>query len=276
VRDGIYFSFANNTEVLNNHIHKVRYGLHYMYSDDNSFKGNVFENNVAGAALMFSKRIEFYQNVFARCRGFRAYGILYQSMDETLARDNLIIDNSRGIFFDNCNFNQFIYNDIVDNDLALQLMGNGEGNSIVKNNFINNLGNLVVDVRESSTIWVEETGGNFWTEYRGFDLNGDGKGDKPYSIQNVFQVLESDIPEIRFYLHSPAAEILEVAERALPILELGSEKDVAPFMKPIHNDEVPWEKTEALKALPSPLWAIMFILIAAMVITLFQRYIKIS
>jgi nitrous oxidase accessory protein len=261
VRDGIYFSFANKTDVCKNRILNVRYGLHYMYSDDNVFSDNVFEKNVAGAALMYSKRIQFHRNVFARCRGFRAYGILYQSMDETVARDNLIIDNSRGIFFDNCNFNQFIRNDVVDNDLALQMMGNGEENVITQNNFINNLSSLVLDARQTQTLWAAEDGGNHWSTYDGYDLDGNGRGDVPHTIQNVFQVLESDIPEIRFYLHSPAAEMLEVAERALPILELGHEKDEAPLMRPSKNDRVPWTEAEGLRLASSPAWAAVYLMV---------------
>jgi nitrous oxidase accessory protein len=259
VRDGIYFSFAHHTNVADNHIHNVRYGLHYMYSDDNIFINNLFENNVAGAALMYSKKIEFYKNIFARCRGFRAYGILYQSMDDSQAHHNLIIDNSRGLFFDNCNSNHFFNNDVVDNDLALQIMGNGENNSIVQNNFVNNLGALVMDVKKTSTVWLDESGGNFWTSYKGYDLDGNGQGDLPHTIQNVFQVLESEIPEIRFYLHSPSAEILEIAERALPILKLGLERDDAPMMKAIQNKDIPWDKTAILEAGSNPGWAILFV-----------------
>ena len=104
-RDGIYFSFADNTSVEGNQIHNVRYGLHYMYSDDNYFYNNRFEHNIAGAALMYSKRINFEKNIFAHNRGYRAYGVLYQSCDFCTASDNLIIDNTRGIYFDASNFN---------------------------------------------------------------------------------------------------------------------------------------------------------------------------
>jgi len=259
VRDGIYFSFANETEVFENHVHQVRYGLHYMYSDDNNFTDNLFENNVAGAALMYSKRIFFKKNVFARCRGFRAYGILFQSMDYSGATENLIIDNSRGVFFDNCNFNDFHNNIVVDNDLAIQLLGNGEENKVLQNNFINNLSSLVVDGKNSNTIWSDKAGGNYWSDYEGYDLNGDGLGDVPHKIQNVFQVLETKIPEIRFYINSPAAGILEVAEHALPILELGTEKDTKPFFKPIEL-EMPWSKTERLELAASPVFAFWYLL----------------
>ena len=37
----------------------LRYGLHYMFSDDNVFEDNPFENGAAGTALMYSKRIVF-------------------------------------------------------------------------------------------------------------------------------------------------------------------------------------------------------------------------
>ena len=62
-----------------------------MYSDSNSFEDNLFDHNVAGAALMFSKEISFKRNIFAHCRGFRAYGILLQSVEYCTAESNLIL-----------------------------------------------------------------------------------------------------------------------------------------------------------------------------------------
>jgi len=240
VRDGIYFSFANSTTIERNHIHHVRYGLHYMYSNDNSFYDNLFENNVAGAALMYSEDIVFARNTFARCRGFRAYGILLQSMSRITARENLIVDNSRGIFMNNADSCVIESNDVVNNDLAIQLNGGCDGNLFVSNNFINNLSDLLLDVSDLETRWADAGGGNYWSSYRGYDLDRDGTGDLPYPIQNVFQILETRVPEVRFYLLSPAAEVLKAAERALPILRLGDAQDPRPAMFPIANSEVPW------------------------------------
>ncbi|MCP4203528.1 MAG: nitrous oxide reductase family maturation protein NosD [bacterium] len=244
VRDGIYFSFADDTRVSKNHIHEVRYGLHYMYSNRNVFEDNLFERNVAGAALMYSNDIRFVRNVFARCRGFRAYGILYQSMDDTRAEQNLILDNSRGFFLNNSGQNFLLNNDVVDNDLAIQLNGDGGGNVIAGNNFVNNLSDLLLDIGEVAIEWTDERGGNYWSGYRGYDLDGDGIGDRPHTIQNVFQVLESDYPEVRFYLLSLAAEVLEIAERTLPILDLERAGDSAPRLRPWANEEVPWSQVQ--------------------------------
>ena len=80
-RDGVYFSFVDRTEVRDNEIEGVRYGLHYMYSDDNRFEGNVFRDNAAGAALMNSKGIVLRHNRFLANQGHRSYGILLQTVE---------------------------------------------------------------------------------------------------------------------------------------------------------------------------------------------------
>lgn len=260
VRDGIYFSFANETAIGGNHIHDVRYGLHYMYSNDNVFTDNLFEHNVAGAAIMYSERITFSRNTFARCRGFRAYGILLQSTSEVISRENLILDNSRGIFMNNTDASLFEGNDIADNDLAVQLNGGCDGNRFSGNNFIGNLTELLLDVSDIETRWAGDDGGNHWSAYRGYDLDRDGLGDVPFGIQNVFQVLESDVPEVRFYLLSPAAEVLKAAEDALPILRLGDARDPAPRMGAVANEGVPWKGARELSLEPSRGWAVFYLL----------------
>ncbi len=98
-----------------------------------------------------------------------------------------------------------------------------------------------MDVSDRKTDWADAEGGNYWSRYRGYDLDHDGLGDVPFSIQNVFQVLESKVPEVRFYLLSPAAEVLKAAEQALPILRLGDSEDPLPKILPLDNHEVPWD-----------------------------------
>ncbi len=263
VRDGIYFSFAHETRVWDNHVHQVRYGLHYMYSNDNTFENNLFERNVAGAALMYSEDIRFTGNVFARCRGFRAYGILFQSMKRVSAEDNLVLDNSRGIFMNNSSFGRIVGNDIVDSDLAIQLNGGCDENLFTKNNFIGNLSQLLLDTSDRSTRWSESGRGNYWSSYRGYDLNRDGIGDLPYEIQNVFQQLEGRHPEVRFYVLSPAARILEVAERALPILAQRDAVDSHPLQRPEANANAAWARVEQRVGAPSPVGATLLVLLLA-------------
>jgi len=264
VRDGIYFSFAHETRIVRNRIHHVRYGLHYMYSNHNAFEQNVFTDNVAGAALMYSSDIDFTGNVFARCRGFRAYGILYQSMEDTRAEENLILDNSRGIFLNNSRGNVIRHNDVVSNDLAMTLNAGGGENLITANNFIDNLSELLLDVGEVEVSWIEEGSGNYWSRYHGYDLDGDGVGDVAHTIQNVFQVLENGTPEARFYLLSPAAEILELMEKTFPILELGRARDEAPRFNPVRNAGVPWSRVPRGTPATSPVAAAVYLVVSVL------------
>lgn len=242
-RDGIYFSFAHRTEIRDNRIHHLRYGLHYMYSDSNIFEDNLFEYNVAGSALMYSKHISFKRNVFAHCRGFRAYGILLQSVDHCEATDNLILDNTRAIFLDDANYNRFESNDIVQNDLAVQINASCEENTFVRNNFISNLAEVTMDVSVMEYIhWSENDTGNFWSGYHGYDIDDDGIGDIPYQLQSVFEYLERDNPAVRFYLYSPASQLLAVAEKRLPIFRKVTVEDTRPVFRLLDNNEVPYDR----------------------------------
>jgi len=99
-RDGIYLSFVDGSEVRDNDIQHVRYGLHYMYSDRNRFERNLFTDNAAGAALMFSKGLTLAANRFVANRSHRAYGLLLQSVDDTTIADNEIAGNTLGLFME--------------------------------------------------------------------------------------------------------------------------------------------------------------------------------
>jgi nitrous oxidase accessory protein len=96
VRDGLYLQNASKGTVRGNVARDVRYGLHYMFSDDNLFEDNTFENGAAGTAIMYSERIVFRRNRFLRNRGFASVGLLFQGCDDVLAEHNLVADNARG------------------------------------------------------------------------------------------------------------------------------------------------------------------------------------
>ena len=57
VRDGFYIQSSSHGVIRGNVARDLRYGLHYMFSDDNVFEDNRFENGAAGTALMYSRRI---------------------------------------------------------------------------------------------------------------------------------------------------------------------------------------------------------------------------
>ena len=106
-RDGFYIQSSANGLVAHNLVSDVRYGLHYMFSDDNVFEDNAFERSAAGAALMYSKRLVFRRNRFLHNRGFASVGLLMQACDDVVAEDNLIADNARGVFLEGTHHDVF-------------------------------------------------------------------------------------------------------------------------------------------------------------------------
>ena len=78
--------------------------------------------------------------------------------------------------------------------------------------------------------------GNYWSDYTGYDLDGDSVGDVPFRIQNIFEYLEGSYPRIRLYLNSPAAQSIVAAENSFPIIEGSNQFDPRPLMYPVKTD----------------------------------------
>ncbi len=239
VRDGFYIQNANHTWIENNESFNVRYGLHYMYADSNVFLNNRFYDNVAGAAIMYSRGIVMRNNVFAHNRGFASFGILFQDCHGLTADSNVITDNVVGMFFEASTDNQFRNNVVAQNDVALQMFQNSINNTFSENNFVDNLSPLAIVGKRTESHWNVNGRGNYWSSYDGYDLDGDGIGDIPMKIQNVFQYLEGQNANVRLYLYSPASQALAVAAKAFPIININEEADEHPLMRPLDFHSMP-------------------------------------
>jgi nitrous oxidase accessory protein len=249
MRDGMYLQNADQSVIRGNHVFDLRYGLHYMYSNDNIFEDNIFENNIAGAAIMYSRRIQFRRNAFLHNRGFSSFGILFQDSQDCIAEQNLIADNVIGIFMESLRHSRFERNLITANDTAIEAFASAEQNDFSRNNFVSNLSPIRVIGRSSNTNWERNGIGNYWSEYRGYDLDGDGVGDVPFRVQNLFEHLESNRPRMRIYFFSPAAQALAAAEEGFPILALSREFDPHPLMHPVDiGIKIPETQTARLSA----------------------------
>ena len=235
-RDGFYIQNAHHTLIEGNEAYGIRYGLHYMYADSNIFLGNAFHNNMAGAAIMYSRGIRMRHNLFSHNRGFSSFGILFQDCHGLEADSNVIADNVVGMFFEASTDNSFSHNIIAQNDVALHMFQNSVNNTFTENNFIDNLSPLSLVGKRTESHWSKHGRGNYWSSYDGYDIDGDGIGDVPMKIQNVFQYLEGQNANLRLYLYSPASQALAVAAKAFPIININEEADAYPLTRPVSND----------------------------------------
>ncbi len=234
-RDGIYIQSASQGTIRGNVARRLRYGLHYMNSDDNVFEDNLFEQSAAGAVLMFSKRIQFRRNRFIHNRGFASVGLLFKDLDDSVAEDNLIADNARGVFLEGSSRNLFRRNVLAQSDIAIVLYGSSSENRFEGNAFIGNLSPLALFARRTDTRFD----GNYWSDNDATDLDGDGRSDRPYTLGSLFDHLRGNLTAADLMAQSPAALALSAAERAFPVLEAIQVADGSPLARPPLLPDVP-------------------------------------
>jgi nitrous oxidase accessory protein len=103
-RDGIYFEFVTNSVIWRNiSVHNIRYGLHFMFSNDDAYFSNIFENNGAGVAVMYTKNVVMMNNTFKDNWGDAAYGLLLKDISDATIFNNRFINNTSAIFMDGGN-----------------------------------------------------------------------------------------------------------------------------------------------------------------------------
>ncbi|MGH7799143.1 MAG: nitrous oxide reductase family maturation protein NosD [Thermodesulfobacteriota bacterium] len=240
-RDGIYVEFSPGNQIRNNHCEtNVRYGLHYMYSDNNTFEGNTFERNGTGSALMYSKNIILKKNTFKDNHGPNGFGMLLKSISDSIAKENLIVNNTVGIFMDEANRNTFTNNIFLRNGWAIDLFSSSSDNVLYANNFLDNTYQVMTDTDRTTNRFFKNSTGNYWSDYKGYngyDLNGDGIGDIPYKPVKLLSYLMKRYPDLTVFLESPGLKALEFAERVLPVLNPVELNDPYPLMNPVQIEE---------------------------------------
>jgi nitrous oxidase accessory protein len=235
VRDGFYIQSSSHGVIAHNVARDLRYGLHYMFSDDNVFEDNTFENGAAGAALMYSKRIAFRRNRFLHNRGFASAGLLLKACDDVVAEDNLIADNARGIFLEGSYRNAFRRNVVALSDAAIVLYDSSGQNRFEGNSFVGNLTPLSLVGQRTDTVFE----GNYWSSNSEPDLDGDGRSDRPYRLTSAFDHLRGNLTAADLMSQGIGAAAIAVAEQTFPVLRAIPVEDRAPLVRPPDLPRVP-------------------------------------
>jgi nitrous oxidase accessory protein len=234
-RDGFYIQSSPGGRVTGNHVHDVRYPLHYMFSDDNVFEDNRFEESAAGAALMFSRRLAFRRNQFLRNRGAASVGLLLQQCEDVVAEDNLIADNARGVFSEGSRRILFRRNRIAGSDVAVVIYDSSREIRFEGNAFAGNFSPLQLVGRRTDTVFDR----NFWSDARAPDLDGDGVRDDGYRLSSVFDHLRGNLTAADLMARGLGAGMLAAAEQAFPVLAPVPVVDAHPLAAPPPLPDVP-------------------------------------
>ena len=227
-RDGIYLEFVSNSIIWRNiSKNNIRYGLHFMISNDNAYISNFFTHNGAGVAVMYSDNVKMINNTFKENWGASVYGLLLKDISNSYISGNQFIKNTSAIYLEGGNKNLFEKNEFRSNGWAMQIQASSYDNVITQNNFEGN----TFDMSTNGNLVLNSFRQNFWDKYEGYDLNHDGIGDVPYRPLSLFAVLTEQYPSVMLLFHSFMATLLDKSEKILPSITPDNFIDDQPLMK---------------------------------------------
>lgn len=232
-RDGIYFEFVRNTLVRRNtSAGNLRYGLHFMYSDDCRYEANTFRHNQGGVAVMYTKHVAMVGNRFEDNWGSASYGLLLKEIADPRIEDNQFIRNTVGLVADGAMRIEATRNTFTRNGWAVKLLGSTYDGRFEANDFIGNTFDMAANGGATNELTA-----NYFDSYRGYDLDRDGFGDVPHYPVRLFTVLTERNAPTMILLRSFFADLLDAAERALPSLTPSSVVDHRPAMHRVAVNE---------------------------------------
>lgn len=235
VRDALYVDVSHDAIFRSNKLHHSRYGTHYMNSYRNLWEDNDVWMNRGGLALMEVRNQTVRNN---RVWSNSDHGIMLRTIQQAVVENNVVAGNARGFFIYDAEYNTVNDNLIVDNVVGVHLWAGSKNNEVEGNSLIFNR-DQVRYVGARDMVWGEKRG-NYWSNYVGWDRDGDGIGDVPYEANDIADRLLWQYPMMKLLLASPAVQTLKLAGQQFPLLRAPSVVDPNPHMKPYHDNWRQW------------------------------------
>ena len=235
VRDALYVDVSHHAIFRGNKLHHSRYGSHYMNSYYNLWEDNDSYYNRGGLALM-EVRDQVVRN--NRTWGNSDHGIMLRTIQDSVVENNIIAGNNRGLFIYDASYITLKNNLVVDNHVGVHLSAGSTHNQVEGNDFIANR-EQVRYVGAKDEVWGEKSG-NHWSNYLGWDRNGDGIGDVTYEANDMVDRLTWRYPSTKLLMASPAVQALRLVSQQFPVLRVPSVVDPKPRMQTNHKQWSQW------------------------------------
>ena len=179
---GISVSTSSEITVKDNKITQCLWGITVYSSTRCYLTGNTLEDNEYGSYGAKSNEISYNNNHFSDCSdGILAY------FSNSLVIGNIFSGCGTAVKYPEYS-NLVVGNTFQENANAIYTIR--PDNEIHHNNFIDNSEDYLA-TGNYSTIFDDGAEGNYWSDYKGADVNGDGVGDSPYIIEYVYEIVDT-------------------------------------------------------------------------------------
>lgn len=233
--------YSNEVVVSDNEVHNGRYGFHFMNSDDGIAERNVLVDNSVGIYLMYGRHFTIEDNLLEGSRGPSGHGLGLKEIDGVDVIGNVIHDNRIGVYIDNSPLSPDVHstfenNLIAYNDTGLGMLPSTMNNTFTANSLIENLEQVTVlgGGAIGDNQWTQNGIGNYWSDYAGYDADGDGIGDVAYRSENASEQLMSSWPILQLFRFSVAESAVDFGARAVPVFRTEPKlTDPSPLVEPV-------------------------------------------
>lgn len=217
IRD-ITVSNSPRNRYTGNTIRDSRRAFNFLFAHRSLIEGNLLEKNSTGIIALNSEGLIIRQNRILHAMDASGAGVALKETSAALVQGNEIVHCAHGIMADSpmnpINRIVFIDNTIAHNITGIYFYGAKGGHIAINNTFKSNLWPVTIigDGDPMNDTWW----GNSWDTYEGFDLDGDGFGDKPHELHAWADRIWMETPSATFFRNSPVLELLDFLERLAP------------------------------------------------------------
>ncbi|HXH23373.1 MAG TPA: right-handed parallel beta-helix repeat-containing protein, partial [Dehalococcoidia bacterium] len=260
-RYALHFMYANENKVLRNSFRQNLAGAVLMFSRELIVKDNDVSANRKGAsgAGLLLKDVD---NLFVEANRIERnkYGLTAEGTPQSpgataIFYRNLFALNDTGVGLMSNAPITFVENSMIENGVQVKALGGALASGMLASHEPAKPSATPVSGASAhehaattpttpaaaggavtlprAAMWSAGGRGNYWSDYRGYDANGDGVGDKPYRPEPAFVGELAKNESLRAFQFTLAQQAIDTAAEMFPLYQYDAViEDAAPLMRP--------------------------------------------